>query len=47
MRFMFNIILEGEGNNKQQAWDKAVEAFVSDPGDFDEEQVIYVEEEEL
>ena len=45
MRFVFTIALQGEGDNEQQAWLDATEAFASDPGDYDEDQVICVRED--
>jgi hypothetical protein len=31
-RYEFTITLSGEGNNAQEAWEDAVEAFQLDPG---------------
>ena len=45
MRFVFTIALQGEGDNEQEAWADATEAFTSDPGDYDEDQVICVRED--
>ncbi len=30
--YLFNIIISGEGDNIDDAWDDAVDAFIDDPG---------------
>lgn len=34
--FEFSIVLNGVGENKQKAWDNAVESFMENPGEFSE-----------
>jgi hypothetical protein len=39
--YVFTITLRGVGNNPEEAWDKAVEAFVDEPGEFDDYHLVF------
>jgi len=43
-QFHFNIVISGEGDDKDEAWDEAVDFFVSDPGNAPSDDEIEVEE---
>ena len=46
MIYTFNIVLQGFGDNPQDAWADATEQFAIDPGPCDEASVVDVEKEE-
>lgn len=43
MYYEFHIILQGQGDNPEDAWENAVEGFIQEPGIPDDEQVKIVE----
>jgi len=45
-KWEFTVVLQGEGDTLEQAWDNAVEGFIQEPGAPDEENAVKLEEGE-